>query len=82
MIAVYFVFGMFVAVILCIFIMFVLGFVDIANGLIMGRQTHLAEDFSEGMQAILGLITAVVAAVGIPVIILCVLFFIVMLIIG
>ena len=70
---------LFIAVLL---FMLLLGFIDIVYNLITGKRSNLAEKFCEAMNVIVGVICAAVCGVGIPVLILCLLFVIGMLIIG
>ena len=70
---------LFIAVLL---FMLLLGFIDIVYNLITGKTSNLAEKFCEAMNVIVGVICAAVCGVGIPVLILCLLFIIGMLIIG
>ena len=62
--------------------MLLLGFIDIVYNLITGKTSNLAEKFCEAMNVIVGVICAAVCGIGIPVLILCLLFVIGMLIIG
>ena len=62
--------------------MLLLGFIDIVYNLITGKTSNLAEKFYEAMNVIVGVICAAVCGIGIPVLILCLLFVIGMLIIG
>ena len=64
---------LFIAVLL---FMLLLGFIDIVY------NSNLAEKFCEAMNVIVGVICAAVCGIGIPVLILCLLFVIGMLIIG
>ena len=70
---------LFIAVLL---FMLLLGFIDIVYNLITGKTSNLAEKFCEAMNVIVGVICAAVCGIGIPVLILCLLFVIGMLIIG
>lgn len=69
-------------VIAAILFMLLLGFIDIMYTTVTGKPSNMAEKFGEAMEVILGLIAMAVGAVGVPILILCLLFFIVMLIIG
>ena len=69
---------LFIAVLL---FMLLLGFIDIVYNLITGKRSNLAEKFCEAMNVIVGVICAAVCGIGIPVLILCLLFVIGMLII-
>ena len=76
------IFYFFLLGIAAILFMLLLGFLDIVYTLITGKPSNMAEKFGEAMTVVIGLIGMAVGAVGVPIIILCLLFFVVMLIIG
>lgn len=76
------IFYFFLLIIASILIMFLLGFIDIVYTTITGKPSNMGEKFGEAMEVILGLIATAVCAVGVPIIILCLLAAIVMVIIG
>ena len=65
-----------------ILFMLLLGFIDIVYNLITGKPSNMAEKFGEAMEIVIGLIGVALGAVGIPFVILCLLFVIGMFIIG
>ena len=67
---------------IAVLLFMLLGFIDIVYNLITGKTSNLAEKFCEAMNVIVGVICAAVCGIGIPVLILCLLFVIGLLIIG